>query len=91
MSYIIKPSKYIGGSSKKKYWFIPKQIKGKIVTLAKSAMECMDKDLLNRLTLGATLINGDYMYLDRSKYKGRGRPRKSDYTKSHTLYIDKKL
>lgn len=69
---------------------ILKILNKKILKLSEAALETIDRDLLNRLTFGSTSIDGKYMYLDRDKYKGKGRPKKSDYTESPTLYIDKK-
>ena len=85
MSYSFKSSKYIGGSNKKRYWYI---VNNKLKDLKHLFSKTIDKDLFNMLTTGTTNIDNKYMYLDRDKYSGKGRPKKSDYKESPTLFIN---
>ena len=56
--------------------------------LKKASEATIDKMCFNRLTSGMTKVRNKYMYLDRNKYKGNGRPRISDYTDTQPLYIN---
>jgi len=47
-----------------------------------------DKLFFGLLTAGQTLVDGEWLYLNYEKYKGKGRPRKEDYSKSQPLYIN---
>lgn len=66
-----------------------KEIQKRIDELANQCARNIDLSISKMFTLGSTKIDIEFMYLNRDKYRGKGRPRKSDYDKCPQLYINK--
>lgn len=56
--------------------------------LKQASEKTRDSDCFKILTAGMTYVKNKYMYLDRDKYSGTGRPKITDYVNSQPLYID---
>jgi len=61
-------------------------MKNIVQKLSEAATKTINKRCFEILTMGQTFVDGKYMYLDRNKYKGKGRPKKSDYKETQPLF-----